>query len=248
MSIRGEIAQVVSSGTSNCISSERDSRRRRQWILVRGLPAASVFVLVVWQIAALADDGVIMVHHPTGAVILACIRGCLYACFLSIPVGAFLLHDPPLEQDRRTFVRAAGIVATFLFIALGLFAPSGPLLLSVSAKMEMAVLVITVAAVAFATFAMWSLGMNFSYWPEAGQLVVRGPYRFVRHPVYLAEIVMSSAVVVSSMRLTLVIGEFVVVILQLVRIRAEEQLLANTFPVFRAFKAMTPYRLIPGLW
>ena len=59
---------------------------------------------------------------------------------------------------------------------------------------------------------------------------------------------MSSAVVVSSMRLTLVIGEFVVVILQLVRIRAEEQLLANTFPVFRAFKAMTPYRLIPGLW
>ena len=215
---------------------------------MRGLPAASVFVLVVWQIAALADDGVIMVHHPTGAVILACIRGCLYACFLSIPVGAFLLHDPPLEQDRRTFVRAAGIVATFLFIALGLFAPSGPLLLSVSAKMEMAVLVITVAAVAFATFAMWSLGMNFSYWPEARQLVVRGPYRFVRHPVYLAEIVMSSAVVVSSMRLTLVIGEFVVVILQLVRIRAEEQLLANTFPVFRAFKAMTPYRLIPGLW
>lgn len=248
MSIRGEITQVVSSGTSNCISSERDLRRRRQWILVRGLPAASVFVLVVWQIVALADDGVVAVHHPTGAVILACIRGCLYACFLSIPVAAFLLHDPPLKQDRRTFVRAAGIVATFLLVALGLFAPSGPLLLSVSEKMEIAVLAITVAAVAFATCAMWSLGMNFSYWPEARQLVVRGPYRFVRHPVYLAEIVMSSAVLLSSMRVTLVVGEFVVIILQLVRIRAEEGLLAGTFPIFRAFQTMTPYRLIPGLW
>lgn len=71
VSIRGEIAQAVSSGTSNCISSERDLRRSRQWILARGLPAASVFVLVVWQIVALADDGVIVVHHPTGAVILA---------------------------------------------------------------------------------------------------------------------------------------------------------------------------------
>ncbi len=90
--------------------------------------------------------------------------------------------------------------------------------------------------------------MNFSYWPEARQLVVRGPYRVVRHPVYLAEIVMSSAVLISSMRLTLVVGEFVVVVLQLVRIRAEERLLAGTFPVFGEFKATTPYRLIPGLW
>lgn len=169
-------------------------------------------------------------------------------CFLSIPVAAFLLHDPPLEQDRRTFVRAAGIAATFLLIAVGLFAPSGPLLLSVSANMETAVLAITVLAVGFATCAMWSLGMNFSYWPEARQLVVHGPYRFVRHPVYLAEIMMSSAVLISSMRVTLVVGEFVVIILQLVRIRAEEQLLTDTFPVFGEFRAMTPYRLIPGLW
>ena len=124
VSIRGEIAPAVSSGTSNCISGERDVSRIRQWILVRGLPAASVFVLVVWQLVALADDGVIVVHHPTWPVVLACVRGCLYACFLSIPVAAFLLHGPPLEQDSRTSVRAAGIVATFLLIALGLFAPS----------------------------------------------------------------------------------------------------------------------------
>ena len=90
--------------------------------------------------------------------------------------------------------------------------------------------------------------MNFSYWPEARQLVARGPYRFVRHPVYLAEITMSSAVLISRMRLTLVAGEFVVIVLQLVRIRAEEQLLTDTFPNFEEFRVMTPYRLIPGLW
>jgi protein-S-isoprenylcysteine O-methyltransferase Ste14 len=70
----------------------------------------------------------------------------------------------------------------------------------------------------------------------------------VRHPVYLAEIVMSSAVLISSLRLTLVLGECVVIALQVVRIRAEERLLRSNLPAFRDFKATTRYRLIPGLW
>jgi protein-S-isoprenylcysteine O-methyltransferase Ste14 len=220
----------------------------RHRILTRVLPAASVFVLVLLQMAALGHDGLVLIHHPSGAVVIGCLRGSLYAVFLSIPVAAFLLHDPPVAYDGRLLVRAAALVATFLLIVLGILAPSGPLLLSVSARVETAALVMTLVGVAFAVSAMVSLGMNFSFRPEARRLVVSGPYRLVRHPVYLAEIVMSSAVLIPSMRLTLVLGECIVVVLQLVRIHAEERLLADIFPAFREFEAVTRHRLIPGLW
>jgi protein-S-isoprenylcysteine O-methyltransferase Ste14 len=207
-----------------------------------------LLLLVIWQILALVHDAVGLIHHPNGIVILALIRGGLYAFFLSVPVAAFLVQDPPTAHDNRFPVRAAALIATFLLVVLGIFAPSGLSLLSVSAKVETAALVMTVVGVAFAAYAMVSLGMNFSFWPEARQLVVGGPYRFVRHPVYLAEIVMSCAVVILSMRLTLVIGECVVIVLQIVRIRAEERLLAGTFPTFKEIQRETPYRLIPGVW
>ncbi len=239
---------MVAADMSTCNSKAMGSRCMPQWILARALPAASMLVLVVWQMVALAHDGSILIHHPSGTVVAGCLRGALYAVFLSIPVAAFLLHDPPLTHDNRLRIRAAALVSTFLLIVLGLFAPSGPSLLAASAKVEVAGLTMTVAGVVFAALAMISLGMNFSFWPEARQLVVRGPYRIVRHPVYLAEIVMSSAVLISNMRLTLFLGECIVVILQLVRIEAEEKLLAGTFPAFQEFKRATPYRLIPGLW
>ncbi len=75
-----------------------------------------------------------------------------------------------------------------------------------------------------------------------------GPYRLVRHPVYLAEIVMSSALILPGMRLTLVVGECIVIVLQFVRIQAEEKLLAGTFLTFGELQKRTPYRLIPGVW
>jgi protein-S-isoprenylcysteine O-methyltransferase Ste14 len=248
VSIPGDFVAAATAGRPACTSSKRTIDRKGHWIFGRVIPAASILALMTWQMIALAHDGRILIHDPSGTVIVGCIRGSLYAFFLSIPVAAFLFHNPPVARDGRLFVHVAALVATFLLIVLGLFAPSGPLLLSVSAKADAAALVLTVVGVAFATAAMVSLGMNFSFWPEAREVVSRGPYRLVRHPVYLAEIVMSSAVLVSNLRLTLVLGECLVIVLQLVRIRAEEHLLAGALPAFSDFKAMTPHRLIPGLW
>jgi protein-S-isoprenylcysteine O-methyltransferase Ste14 len=223
-------------------------RRVLCWLLVVAIPATSLFILVVWQMIAVEHDSLIVIRHPSGTVIVACIRAGLYTVFLSIPVAAFLAHDPPVAQDDRPHIRGAALVATFLLIALGLLAPSGPRLLSLNALTETVALVVTLVGVAFAVAAMVSLGMSFSFWPEARQLVVHGPYRLVRHPIYLAEIVMSSAILIPRMQLTLILGELFVVTLQLLRIQAEERLLAQTFLTFGEFREMTPYRLIPGVW
>ena len=70
----------------------------------------------------------------------------------------------------------------------------------------------------------------------------------MRHPVYLAEIVMSAGSVITDLRSTMLIGEFAFVLLQMTRIHAEETLLGNTFPAYQQFQARTPYRLAPGVW
>jgi protein-S-isoprenylcysteine O-methyltransferase Ste14 len=222
--------------------------RTRYLIFARVIPAASIFVLLLWQMAVLVHMGSFVVHRPSAEAAIGFLRGGLYAVFLSIPVGAFLMQDPPVAYDDRILVRAAALVATFVLILLGIFAPSGPRLLSVSVAVETAALVATMLGVAFAVAAMSTLGMNFSFRPEARRLAMSGPYRLVRHPVYLAEIVMSSAVLIPSMGLTLVLGECLVIALQVARIRAEERLLAATLPGYREFETVTPYRLVPGLW
>jgi protein-S-isoprenylcysteine O-methyltransferase Ste14 len=109
-------------------------------------------------------------------------------------------------------------------------------------------LVITLVGVALAAVSANSLGGSFSFGPQGRALVVRGPYRLVRHPIYLAELAMIVGVTVVNPRLVPLVGAFAVIVLQLVRIRAEERLLRSTFPGFSCYAAATRYRLIPFLW
>ena len=110
-------------------------------------------------------------------------------------------------------------------------------------------LLITVVGAALAVAALASLGSNFSIVPEAQSLVVTGPYRSIRHPMYLAEILMILGIVLSDPRITYVIGATGVFGLQVYRIRVEEQLLLAAFPnAYEDFIARTRYRLLPHVW
>jgi protein-S-isoprenylcysteine O-methyltransferase Ste14 len=205
-------------------------------------------VLVVWQLLALSRDLSLLSAHPSWSIAIGCLRYALYAIFLSAPAVVFLVHGPPSASDDRIVIRVAAILASFLLILLGLLVPSGPMLFKVPLTIETAALMTTLIGAALAVCAVCTLGMNFSFGPEARQLVVRGPYRIVRHPVYLAEILMSCGVLLSNLRLTMVAGECAVVALQIVRIHAEDRLLGNTFPMFHEFESVTRFRLVPGVW
>ena len=235
-----EVSALKSIGTTK--------RTLWSWIFSRALPAASLLILVVLQIWTLASDGRVLVVHPTLAVAVGCLRSGLYAVFLSIPAVVLLLHDPPVASDERIVIRALAIVTTFFLIILSLLAPSGPVLFRVSLTGEEAALAMTLVGVALGVYAMATLGMNFSLWPEARRLVVSGPYRLVRHPIYLAEIIMSAGALILNLRLTMVVGEFIVIVLVRARIHVEERLLGSTFPAFKEFETATHHRLIPGVW
>lgn len=84
---------------------------------------------------------------------------------------------------------------------------------------------------------------------DRGHIVVSsGPYRFVRHPLYLGAIVMypSTALVLGSMWALAVAA--LLGVLMVVRTALEDRTLRRELPGYEAFTAVTRYRLVPGLW
>src|SRR2546430_15344382 len=103
---------------------------------------------------------------------------------------------------------------------------------------------VAVAACLWLLASVLALGRCFGVLPEARGLVTRGPYRAVRHPVYLGEITACAglALAAPSLRNGLVLAVFVGA--QLVRMGFEERALTHAFPEYAAYAERTP-RLVP---
>ena len=82
---------------------------------------------------------------------------------------------------------------------------------------------------------MWTLRKSFSITVEVRELVTNGPYRWIRHPVYLGEVLAAAAVTVWRFSfLNLAVLSFFVV-LQLLRARLEEEKLARNIPAYKEY-------------
>jgi len=104
-----------------------------------------------------------------------------------------------------------------------------------------------VAGLAVSATALAYLRFNFSIMPEARDVVSGGPYRVVRHPIYLGEIIsgLGLLVVLPSPWLVAVLGTFIAA--QLYRTSIEEATLTQAIPGYSEYARRTTHRLIPGL-
>jgi protein-S-isoprenylcysteine O-methyltransferase Ste14 len=84
---------------------------------------------------------------------------------------------------------------------------------------------------------------------EAGQVVVTtGPYRVVRHPMYVAIIVVVLASPLALGSIWAVLPALLLPFVLVARIRDEERLLTDSLPGYREYQSTTKCRLIPGIW
>ena len=93
-------------------------------------------------------------------------------------------------------------------------------------------------------WALWSLGTSFSISPVARKLVLRGPYRFIRHPMYAGEMFSLLGFCIGS---PLVWNWIVLMIFALsiwYRIFQEEGLLKR-YPMYAHF---VKWCVFPGVW
>ena len=91
------------------------------------------------------------------------------------------------------------------------------------------------------------LGRSFGIVAANRGLKVRGPYRLVRHPIYLAHLVTSTGFLIANFHPINLALYTIVLVAQLLRIRAEERVLTETAE-YDAYRATTRWRIIPGLY
>jgi protein-S-isoprenylcysteine O-methyltransferase Ste14 len=134
------------------------------------------------------------------------------------------------------------LLGTFLSIALALLpkADLGPILSATST-----VLIMVGASLSFVVL-RW-LGKSFSILAEARRLVTEGPYRIVRHPLYICEGIATVGVMLQVISPLAVLIAIAVAIVQYRRMINEEKILSSAFPEYRLYAARTPLLIPAGL-
>jgi protein-S-isoprenylcysteine O-methyltransferase Ste14 len=95
--------------------------------------------------------------------------------------------------------------------------------------------------------AFLSLGTSFGVLPALRAVVVRGPYRLIRHPAYLGELMMALACFVAGPSMWALSAWLLLFPGVMWRILAEERVLSR-HDAYGEYRRRVCWRLVPGLW
>ncbi len=166
---------------------------------------------------------------------------CVFALFL-LEAAFVALRPMPVAKAAGLAPRLAALLGTWL-MALMVVLPPRP---ESPPSLAIAGSVLGLAGAALAIVAVLSLGRSFSIMAEARRLVTVGPYRLVRHPLYVAEEIAIGGVVVGHFS-PLAAALFAVQAgCQVWRARNEERVLAASFAEFAPYRERTP-GLLPSI-
>jgi protein-S-isoprenylcysteine O-methyltransferase Ste14 len=154
-----------------------------------------------------------------------------------------LIRRPAVRRANGWKPRLVAAVGAFAMFSFGLLPPAQGLGLG----WHVAAALLLLSSAALAAFVLPYLGRSFSLMSEARALVTRGPYRFVRHPLYLVEELAAIAGFIEAFSIAAALLLAVQIAFQIRRILNEEAVLAASFPDYARYQATTA-RVIPGLW
>lgn len=196
---------------------------------------AGIMIRIAPEIARVA-------HHFDASAAFDAASQLLAMIFLGLQIVLFLLRRVPQARAHGFLPNAAAIVGANLGVLFLRLPPAHnpPALEFVSASLTF---IGTLGAI---IVALW-LRSGFAILPQARVLVTSGPYAYVRHPLYLFEIVATVGVALQFVQPWSALVLAPVVAMQFVRMHFEEQVLAGAFPEYAAYRARTA-RLIPGVY
>ena len=111
---------------------------------------------------------------------------------------------------------------------------------------EGGLVLVTLAAV-FSVVCLLNLGKHFGVRPALRGLVIRGPYRVVRHPLYLSYVIAAIGFNLQMWNLATLLLVLLGWVAMVYRIVAEERILSRD-PMWPSYVARVKYRLVRGLW
>jgi protein-S-isoprenylcysteine O-methyltransferase Ste14 len=152
-------------------------------------------------------------------------------------LGLFLSRRPAQSETPRLSLWLLSLAGTALPLLLRPTGPAGFVGVGV---------VIQVTGMLMLAASLLSLRRSFAVVPGNRGIREGGLYHIVRHPIYISELITLLGAVMVSPTVANWIIWLCECALQFARACAEEDFLAAD-PVYRAYRARVPYRLVPGL-
>ncbi len=168
-------------------------------------------------------------EHPSLLAWLYAAHNCLLAFF-------YARRQPAKSYDRTGLWLGmiAAFLPTFSTSAAGILPVGGWFLL-----------VPALAGYGLILWSLFTLGTRFGIAPADRGLTCQGPYRFLRHPMYLGELVFRVAMVFCSPNVLFAgLMALTLVGIQCLRIVREEKMIEG----YACYTRIVPWRLVPGLW
>ena len=200
------------------------SRRRSADYLLFGVTAVELAILSLLTPAFTLIDWIYVLQH-------------------TVVLGIALTRGAPRLQDRSLRTSAAVLVSytyTYAQVIYLNWVPGNP-------AWPYAGLVMVSLAACLSFASLLTLGRYFGVRPALRSLVTTGPYRVVRHPMYLSYVISDIGYNLQEWNFGTVALVTVGWLSLVYRIRAEERLLGNDSR-WPNYSALVRYRLLPGIW
>lgn len=216
------------------------------WLAGKLLPLSICALLVLTVGQAIAEESSALARDGFGLhAALGLARRCLILGFVLVIAASYLtrrrVRDPARGFRERVFPVLVLLAGPVGVVFLGRHEMPDRLNLAVAG------LVISLLGACESLWALWHLRASFSIMAEARQPVTSGPYRYIRHPVYLGETLMMLGLCLTIGTAVAILFWLVITALQLVRARIEEKKLSRQFEEYRAYCGRTRF-IIPGLY
>src|SRR5262245_296191 len=200
------------------------SRRRFADFLLFGVTSAELAILVLQTPTFTLVDWIYVSQHL-------------------LVLAIALVRRPPAARDYSiptSIAVAVSYAYPYAQVVLLGWAPGQP-------AWPAAGLVLVTIAAFLSLASLLSLGKSFGIRPALRRLVTRGPYRFVRHPMYLSYILGDVGYNLQEWNIGTVLLVLVGWTSLRYRIRAEERVLSGDAG-WHFYADRVRYRLLPGLW
>jgi protein-S-isoprenylcysteine O-methyltransferase Ste14 len=186
----------------------------------------------------LAELALLFVLSPTFGLV-----DWIYLSQHLLVLGIALTRPAPAAQDRSVASSAAVLVAyayPYAQVAYLRWVPGEP-------GWPAASLILVIVAACLSLASLLTLGRSFGIRPALRSLAMKGPYRLVRHPMYLSYVLADIGYNLDEWNVGTVLLVLAGWIALVYRIRAEEQVLSGDAS-WSSYRSVVRSRLIPGLW
>ena len=211
-------------------------------ISVRARPDFGRIVMVPGAAAMLVLDVIALTHGSRSGGAVRWVGAALVCAFYALIIWCYLRRGRAVATSGSLTGYVAAVTATLLPLTLPLLRGAPP----ASLQQYVGYLLIAVGT----SWAVWSvrfLGRSISVIAQAREVVDRGPYRLVRHPLYVGELVSAIGVAIVVGTVWALCAWVALCLLQAYRALREEQVLLQALPGYRSYRARTA-ALLPGVF